>query len=191
MIEQQKELVAKKYEVWLNSLNEASVEASGEGGTKKRGVYVVTRLKMSIAKTNETDYLRANKDLASLEAKCEKEINNSELTVEKSFNNNAMLYRIQGLFKLINGNPWMMVVYGLVTAFLFMLEFIVVLLKMYLPTTNYEKKIKLIEEIGEKRMERIKQHDEKYYDIGRIQSLNSNGKIYQATSGVFSTFKNN
>jgi hypothetical protein len=191
LIAQQRELVSKKYDVWLNSLNDAKLEATGEGGTKKRGVFIVTNLKMSIAKTNETDYLSAKQDLTLLETRGAQEQSNVKIEIEKSFRQNAMLHRIQGLFDLIKRNTWMMLVYGLVTTFLFMLEFIVVLLKVYLPTTNYEKKIKLIEEISEKRMERLKQHDEKYYDIGRIHSMNPNGKVPLATSNVFSTFMHN
>lgn len=191
LIMQQKDLVAKKYNVWLNSLNDAKKESDGSGGSGMKGVHAITQLKMAIAKNNEGEHLSAKKDLAQLETQCQLEQKNSDVFIEKSFNQNAMLYRIKGLFELVSKNSWMMLVYVLVTAFLFMLEFIVVLLKIYLPKTNYEKKINLIEEIGESRMARIKQHDEQYYDLGRIHSMKPNGSINPSTSNAFSTFKHN
>lgn len=192
IITQHSDLVSKKYNVWLNSLNDVKEEANGEpSGTGRYGEGSVARLKMRIAKINEDDYKKTKSELMALESKRDTEIKYVVPQVEKSFKENAMLHRIQGLFELIKRDTWMMLVYGLVTAFLFMLEFIVVLLKMYLPTTNYERKIKLIEEIGEKRMERIKQHDEQYYDLGRIHVLKPTGRINPGTSNTFSTFRHN
>jgi hypothetical protein len=190
-VESQQELVLKKYNIWVKSLEDAKKESAAEEGTMIPGVGPITKFKMSIAKINEIDYLNGMKELDQLKRKRLEEQQGIEGKIEKSVKQNAMLHRIQGMFELVRQNGMMMLIYCIVTAFLFMLEFIVVLLKVYLPITNYEKKIKLIEEIGERRMEKLRNHDEHYYDFGRIQSMKSGGRVVPATSNVFSTFKHN
>jgi hypothetical protein len=62
----------------------------------------------------------------------------------------------------------MMGFYILVTAILFVLEFLVVVLKVTMGKTNYERRLELIEEIGQKRMEKVRQHDLRYFEAGKV-----------------------
>ena len=150
MIEAQEQSLSKKYLTWQASLKAVADEADGSGGSKTRGVDIITREKEKIAIINEGEYRNAVDQLEKLKSECQTEENNVGEQVESSFSQNAMLFRIKALFELVLEDPWMMLVYCLVTLFLFFLEFIVVLLKLYLPMTNYEKKIQLIEQIGQK-----------------------------------------
>jgi hypothetical protein len=63
----------------------------------------------------------------------------------------------------------MMVFYILVTAILFTLEFLVVVFKVTMGKTNYERRLELIEEIGQRRMEKVRQNDLNHFEAGRYR----------------------
>lgn len=71
------------------------------------------------------------------------------------------------MFDLISQDKWMLSIYILFTAFLFCLEFLVVILKLSLKETNYERKIALIERIGTERMARIADKDSKGFEAAK------------------------
>jgi hypothetical protein len=61
-----KVLVAMNQSTWLTSLDIARKEADGTGDSGRTGVSDITRLKMSIAKQNEKDYLKSDTALTLL-----------------------------------------------------------------------------------------------------------------------------
>jgi hypothetical protein len=74
------------------------------------------------------------------------------------------------MFDLVLHNGWMLFVYALITLILFVMEFIVVILKISLPKSNYELKLEVIEEIGRKRMARLVDSDNAHFEHGTFYS---------------------
>ena len=72
------------------------------------------------------------------------------------------------MFQLVRSDPFMLIVYALLTLFIFFCEFLVVLIKMCSSKTNYERKLELIEGIGNKRMEIIMKNDLVHYDANKV-----------------------
>lgn len=160
----QEEQVRLKHEIWNQSLENAGKEADGTSGSGVKGVHAITRLKMQIAEQTEQDYGRAKADLDTLNKVIESKKTTAMNSINASFNNSALLERIKAMFDLIGSDHWMCFVYCIVTAVLFAFEFIVVLMKIFLPKTNYEYKLEVIEEIGRKRLMKIMQHDVNHYE---------------------------
>jgi hypothetical protein len=157
-------LVSEKYNTWIQSLEKVSKEADGSGGSGVRGVHTITRLKQDIAKQNEQEYYKSQSNLEQLKQKIEGMKDKAANSVIATFNNHALLERIKAMFDLILTNNWMCFIYILVTLVLFSLEFIVVILKLTIPKSNYELKLELIEMIGRKRMTRMMEVDSASYN---------------------------
>lgn len=157
--------VASKHQIWMGSLDKASKESDGSGGSGYRGVSEITRLKLSIAVQNEQDYTKSKSELGTLLAKREKDKLEATAKIESSFNNHALLLRIKGMFDLICNNGWMCFIYIVVSLVLFLLEFMVVILKLSLPKSNYELKLETIEEIGRKRLLKIMNNDPTHFEV--------------------------
>ena len=66
--------------------------------------------------------------------------------------NDGLIVRVRAFFTLVFSDWLMAVVFTLFLALMFCLEFLVVIVKKVVPESNYEKRIKLIDEIGELRM---------------------------------------
>lgn len=129
-IANQQAIVAQKAVEWNQSLKDAKSEADGTGGSRRKGVDGITKIKMSIASKLESDYNAENLKLSALQSNLESERNNAKLKAESDFNGNALLIRIRAMFDLIAQDKFMMAVYILFTLFLFCLEFLVVLIKV-------------------------------------------------------------
>lgn len=128
-IANQQAIVAQKTMEWNQALKDAKSEADGTGGSGRKGVDGITKIKMSIASKLESDYNAENLKLSALQSNLETERNNTKLKAESEFNGNALLIRIRAMFDLIAQDKFMMGVYILFTLFLFCLEFLVVLIK--------------------------------------------------------------
>jgi len=191
IIENQQASVSQKFAIWQKSEEDVAREAEGGSRSGLPGVGAITDEKRRIAEANRKEYETSKNDLIQLNQERDAAVKEAGSQIESSLNENVMLLRIKALFELVFEDPWMLTVYCLVTLFLFFMEFIVVLLKMYLPKTNYEKKVELIEQIGQKRMERMRKYDEQYFDLGRIHSMKPTSKIPLGTSNDFSIFKHN
>ena len=79
-------------------------------------------------------------------------------------------------------------IYFLFTAFLFAMEFLVVFLKSAWPKTNYERRLELIEEIGQKRMERVSKNDHLHFEPGKIYPSYKNASEMILSKGNASLF---
>lgn len=182
----QQTMVGNKNAIWLQSLDKASKEADGTSGSGIKGVSAIAKLKIAIAGQNELDYNKAQSDYVKLQNKLELERNQTTANIEKSFQKHALLARINAMFDLIFEDSRMLFVYLVVTLVLFALEFIVVILKVSLPKSNYEYKLEVIEEIGKKRMMALMNNDSSHYDFSRqypeVRRTDANiGKLSKAT----------
>jgi hypothetical protein len=166
-INRQEQLVVSKNVIWNNALENVSKEAGGEGGSGIPGVNSITKLKIAIAQQNEHDYLKAKEELEVAKSKQASEIDAAISITEASFHNNALLQRVKAMFDLVQQNGPMKGAYILFTVFFFALEFMVVIFKLTWKKTNYDVKLELIEEIGLKRMNLMRDNDLKHYDVSR------------------------
>ena len=127
---QQQAIVAQKSALWSESLKDAKKEADGTGGSGVANVGKIAKLKLRVAAQQEKDYQSENAKLQSLTTSLEAEKKQAAIKAEKEFNDNALLIRIRALFELISKDKFMMGVYILFTLLLFMIEFMVVIIKM-------------------------------------------------------------
>lgn len=162
--------VQEKYATWQQSLKTAESEADGSSGSGIKGVHAITRLKLDNAVTIQQDYLLAKKELEGLQLRILTEQEKAAAQTQAGFENNALLQRIKAMFDLVKTDRYMMGFYILVTAILFVLEFLVVVFKVTMGKTNYERRLELIEEIGQKRMEKVRQHDLRYFEAGTVNT---------------------
>lgn len=177
-------LVVQKYRAWQQSLQAAEWEADGSAGSGIKGVHAITKLKLTNAGMNQGDYTQAKAELVDLQLQIKSEQDKEVANVKASFENNALLQRIKAMFDLVKTDRYMMVFYLLVTAILFTLEFLVVVFKVTMGKTNYERRLELIEEIGQKRMEKVRQHDLKYYEAGKLSPEYRQAKLNLNSSKV-------
>ena len=180
----QDQLVQSKYALWAQSLEKVSKEADGTGGSGVRGVNDITRIKMTIAAENEKDYYQAKRDQETLQSEVSRKKVEAEAAIEASFSNDALLGRVKAIFDLICTDGWMCAIYIIVTLVLFCLEFIVVILKLSLPKSNYELKLEVLEEIGKQRMMKLLRNDMNHYDYSREYPITrrTNDELKKLTS---------
>lgn len=155
----QEEQTRLKYDAWQRALEDAKRESDGSGGSGTKGVHSITRLKLQIASQNEKDYQKEQAALAALKAEVDSERNKIKEKLEAAFSKHSFLHRIKAMFNLIKNDTWMLLIYSLMTAFFFFLEFLVVILKLFMDETNYERKVQLIEAIGVERMKLLSKNE--------------------------------
>lgn len=125
----QQSIVHQKDSEWKSSLNEAKKEADGTGGSRQKLVGKIALLKMNVASKLESDYNTENQKLKLINDNLVAAIIIAKEKAEADFNGNALLMRIRALFELISKDIFMLIIYILVTLFLFSLEFLVVIIK--------------------------------------------------------------
>jgi len=181
----------KKYGIWDKAHDEATKEADGSGGSGRRGVDGITRIKQQHADKMKIYYDQAMQQLSDENKKLDKAKTDLALGASNSFSEHSLLIRIKAMFDLIGDDSYMLIIYLLFTALLFFLEFLVVIIKMCYPETNYERKLKMIEDIGKDRMAKIMGKDSESYDGGKVQPQinrarailsNTNTSIYSHAS---------
>lgn len=180
--------VNKKYAVWQQALINATKEADGSGGSGRKGVDAITIIKLNAADICKGDYEKTKLEFEALNTKLDLEKIAVQTSVQNSFQDAALLNRIKALFRLVFSNWAMGIIYLLVTALLFFMEFLVVFLKNAWPQTNYERKLELIEEIGRKRMDKVRQNDISHFEAGKVYPSYKNAKEELAKSGNISIF---
>lgn len=123
-------IVNQKAIDWKKSLQDAKDEADGTGGSRQKLVGKITLLKMNVAEKQETDYNAENYKLVTLKSNIDSSKVLAKAKAEADFNGNALLLRIRAMFDLLGEDGFMLAIYILFTAFLFCLEFLVVLIKI-------------------------------------------------------------
>jgi len=168
--------VAEKYNTWQSRQVEAQKEADGSGGSGRKGVHTITRLKLDNATINHSDYEEAKSELDALNSRINQEQKKNMSEIESSFENNALLNRIKAMFDLVVSDVYMLIIYVIITLVLFALEFLVIFFKITMKKTNYEYRLELIEEIGRKRMDKVRQHDIAHFEPGKNDSSYKDAK---------------
>ncbi|MCC6448334.1 MAG: DUF4407 domain-containing protein [Chitinophagaceae bacterium] len=123
-------VVNQKAADWKKSLQDAKDEADGTGGSRQKLVGKITLLKMNVAGKQEADYNAENNKLVALKSNMDSSKVLAKAKAEADFNGNALLLRIRAMFDLLGEDGFMLAIYILFTAFLFCLEFLVVLIKI-------------------------------------------------------------
>ena len=126
----QQQIANQKSTEWIKSLTDAKGEADGTSGSRVANVGAITVLKMNIATAQKQDYLTEQLKLDFLKNSLEKERTTAIITAEKNFKGNAFLIRIRAMAELLGKDTFMLIVYVLFTAFLFLIEFLVVIIKL-------------------------------------------------------------
>jgi hypothetical protein len=129
-IEKQQQIVLKKNKEWSKSLEDAIGEADGTKGSGKANPGKITRLKLNVAALHEKDYQNENIKLQHLLTTLNKEKQSAKISAVKDFNGNGLLLRIKAMFDLISNDNVMLFIYILFTSGLFLIEFLVVIIKM-------------------------------------------------------------
>lgn len=186
LFEDMNQQIAVKYAAWQQALADEKAEADGSGGSGKSGVGAIAKLKQQIAAQNEAEYGKAKAALAALREKTDREKETAAADLAATFNDHSLLLRIKALFNLVFSDIYMGVIYFIFTLFFFFLEFLVVILKLCSKETNYERRVRLIEEIGEKRM-RLLGQSEAMYDMGQYHPVgeSSRGLLRKGQASVF------
>lgn len=164
-----------RFQIWQNAQNEAMREADGSGGSGRKGVDAITKIKMETAEKYRVEYEKVKAEQESLEQQIQEQKENIR---QRSINVSeaGMLTRIKALFKMVFSDWAMGIIYFLLTGFLFSMEFLVVIMKNSWKKTNYERRLELIEEIGRKRMEMIRNHDASHFEPARLSKNYQNIK---------------
>lgn len=141
----------------LDSL--ARGEADGTIGSGKRGVDAVTQMKQSQAAVAKIDYQNLmehrrmhGERMAALDSTTQKQ-------AFGSFKSNSLLYRILALYQLVTQNQMMLWVYIVFTLLMFLLEFLVIILKLCWQKTALEHESEAIEKL-------FKDRTTRHYDGG-------------------------
>jgi hypothetical protein len=127
-------------------------EANGTYGTGRRGVGPITDLKerKARARRQELDLLYAQKQQWENERSVFADSARANaLTI---FESDGLLIRIKALARLVKSDTMMFISYLLFTLLMFSIEFLVVIFKSGWGTTNYERRVAMIDEVGERRM---------------------------------------
>ena len=149
-----------------SAVNSAIAEADGTTGSKQAGVGVITIMKDNAKNVIRKDLEAANQKLALLDKDKNEAVKKAGLVMAKAFNENALLIRIKALFSLVISDRYMAIVYTLFTLLMFFFEFLVVILKLTWKKTNYERKLAMIEKIGEERILYLLRKGSPVYDPG-------------------------
>ncbi len=179
--------IDRLYNDWQHAVDEARREADGTGGSGQRGVDGIARLKLEAASNLKDEYDRALANHEFLLSRIEGM--KKMVSANNDVSNDGLLIRVKALFTLVL-NDWVMaLIYLLFTLFLFSMEFLVVLIKMGWRQTNYERKIDMIEEIGRRRMEKIRNHDAGHFEPAMLDTyfINARNNLQNARkASVFS-----
>jgi len=151
---------------YSTAVNNTLAEADGTTGSKKSGVGSIYRIKDKAKEVIRKDLEAANQKLALLDKEKNEAVKKAGLGMEKDFNENALLIRIKALFALVICDRYMAIVYTLFTLLMFFFEFLVVILKLTWKKTNYERKLAMIEKIGEERILYLLRKGSPVYDPG-------------------------
>lgn len=142
-------MLAQKHYKALDSL--ARGEADGTIGSGHRGVDVVTRLKQQQANTARMEFENlVNKKKTHLLQQAQAH-SLAYAKAEKAFNPNSLLMRIKALFRLVMEEEAMLAIYAIFTLMMFVLEFLVIILKLCWKKTALETESDALEQLHKER----------------------------------------
>jgi len=151
-------------EQWEKAELDAIKEADGTAGTGIPNVGRITQLKLQKAEEKRGYYERSSTEMNSMISSKDSVLNAYEEKLSISYSDASLLLRIKALFNMIGKDSAMKWSYIIFTIFIVLLESMVVIIKLCSADTLYEKKMKMIEQIGEKRMRMIQDNNAQVYD---------------------------
>ena len=157
------------FQDWKQGVQDVKNESDGSYGTGKYGNGKVTALKNALADKQYVEYQTRNSDLENLQKLSSAEMDSVEKRVRASFGEGMLLTRVNATFELVFSDWAMGIMYFIFTGLLMVVEFLVVILKMKHPESNYDRKVKMIEQMGAARMNKIAAADQRWYDGGQNQ----------------------
>jgi hypothetical protein len=149
-----------------NAETKTIAEADGTDGTNNKGIGNVTLFKDRKANERKKDLDKLIAEKAKINIVKDSVTNQARLNASAAFNDHALLTRIKALFHLVCNDFSMLISYIIFTGILLFCEFFVIILKYSLGKTNYERKLEMIEEVGQQRMEFLKRKDSPLVDPG-------------------------
>lgn len=180
--------VSIKDSIWREAKNAAIGEADGTGGSKIPNRGKITDLKLQKADELKIELDKASSELNQLKLSNESILKTHGENVARGFEMNSLLIRVKALFTLVAEDVFMLIFFLLFTALILLMESVVIIVKLFSKETNYEKKMKLIEEIGDKRMRKIVENNSPGYDslIFKGDMKSSTELIRRPVNGIFS-----
>ncbi len=139
-------------------------EANGTHGTMKSGVGGITELKDRKASDRKQDLEKLYGALAALDSSKAAYVETEKQKALATFSEKGLLTRIKALADLVKSDGWMKFTYATFTLLMLFIEFLVVVFKSTWPTTNYERRLEMIERIGERRMGLLMTEGSPVYD---------------------------
>lgn len=134
-------------------------------GSGIRGAGKITQQKLDIAAGRKNEVIIEQRSYDSLINEKIDVMKQAKVEAKAEFKDGLMI-RLKALFQLVFSDFGMAIGYILLTILMFCIEFIVVLVKSNAPVTNYERRVNLIEEIGEKRIQILSGKDSSLSDPG-------------------------
>ena len=141
-------------------------EMDGRGsGVKGVGLIAQKKLEMVASRKNAAGAAQQQYDsLIAVKAEAMKKAS-AEASAEYE---PGLMIRIKALFQLVCTDWGMCIAYLVFTVMMFCIEFIVVMVKSITPETNYERRVRMIEVIGEKRIQLLGGKDSPLTDAGHV-----------------------
>jgi len=176
-----------KFVAWQKASAKAQQEADGTGGSGQRGVSAITKLKLQQAAYLKSVYDLSLNKFNEFSVNLDAEKANSKQYIAGSFRENSLLMRIKAMFHLIFSDIAMLIVYFLITVFLFALEFIVVILKVTSQKTAYERKIEAIETIAAQKLQSMIAYESNHFRPENLDKkvIEAKGILNQKMSSIF------
>lgn len=112
-----------------DALREAAEEADGTGGSHRKLVGSIALLKMKIAEKQDEVYHDERRLLVTYKASRDSAAAHAKAAAASQFRSDALLLRIKAMLALTCENAAMCFSYIILTAFLFCLEYLVVIVK--------------------------------------------------------------
>lgn len=144
-----------KYTEWKIAYDEAAKEYDGSGGSGIKGNGFRTSIKMQRANEMKAEYEKMSGKLEMAKSSMDSTLAATGSNLEKSYNENSILLRIEAMIDLVSKSTAILIAYILFTMLIALLELMVIILKKYSKETTYERKVRLVEEIGRKRMDNV------------------------------------
>jgi hypothetical protein len=135
------------------AINEMDGKGSGVKGAGK-----IAQKKLELA-SNRKDAVALDQHTYDSLVREKTSVMNGARDIAKSGYKEGLMIRVKALFQLVFTDLGMGISYLVLTVLMFCIEFIVVLVKSKTPESNYERRVKLIEAIGEKRMRMLSDKD--------------------------------
>ncbi len=154
----------KRYDDWQRALKAANDEADGSGGSGKKGVDAITRQKMLAADRLEEVYHEAQNQVDQHKAEMQARMDRTQAEIINQATSGGLLYRFNVLLDMIKENPPMLLVMIVFSVFMFIIELLVVMVKMQKKQSHYEMKLETMDLIGKERMRKTMERDQQVYN---------------------------